>query len=157
MKSYQIYLCCNYIYILCCSLNSFSVFGGSPHFQSIGVPGPLTFSFTQNNSGSGLGSCNDLTEGACGPPKIFPSQQSPQKEPPNGYETISLKVEYKILFRNSQCILHVMSLDEERVLMYCFPFYPPSNLTLASFKPFISQFIINDNFIIIIIYIYYIY
>lgn len=47
-----------------------------------------------------------------------------------------------------------MSLDEERVLMYCFPFYPPSNLTLASFKPFISQFIINDNFIIIIIYIY---
>ncbi|XP_052683072.1 protein AF-10-like [Crassostrea angulata] len=73
------------------SLNSFSVFGGSPHFQSIGVPGPLTFSFTQNNPGSGLGSCNDLTEGACGPPKIFPSQQSPQKEPPNGEFPTSLE------------------------------------------------------------------
>lgn len=152
--SYHIYLCCNYI--LCCSLNSFSVFGGSPHFQSIGVPGPLTFSFTQNNSGSGLGSCNDLTEGACGPPKIFPSQQSPQKEPPNGYGTIvnhqmSAKVECHILFRNSQCNI---SRWEKSVNGICIVFFHPlSNLTLTSFMSFISWYIINNNhFIIIIIY-----
>nr|XP_022310408.1 protein AF-10-like [Crassostrea virginica] len=74
------------------SLNSFSVFGGSPHFQSIGVPGPLTFSFTQNTSGSGLGGTGqDLNEGACAPPKIFPSQQSPPKDTPTGDFPASLE------------------------------------------------------------------
>ncbi|XP_061185914.1 protein AF-10-like [Saccostrea echinata] len=73
------------------SLNNFSVFGGSPHFQSLSAPGPLSFSFTQNASSSNLGSYNDLSDGACGPPKIFPSQQSPQKEPPNGEFPTSLE------------------------------------------------------------------
>ncbi|XP_056007247.1 protein AF-17-like isoform X3 [Ostrea edulis] len=73
------------------SLNNFSVFGGSPHFQSLTAPGPLTFSFTQNASASALGSCNDPADGACGPPKLFPSLQSPEKEPPNGDFPTSLE------------------------------------------------------------------